>query len=461
MATGHLDLVIVGTVAVAGTQLFIAYGIGDGTFSSSPTLSPVDNVAANFSGANALFTVITGQTRSDLPLAIADLNHDKILDYVFPSSIYFSEPLTLGDGGASGNVRYVQVAGSPDAVSWTSAVIADVNRDGIPDVAATNPTGSIDFFLGTGSEATSYLSYGLDGVPTNLVAGDFDGDLVNDLAFSVSGVAEPDAGASSSEIEVLFGQQEAFPAQPVSLGTSPSVVGLVAGPLAVQYTGTTPPTDTNVSSMVALTVDASSNEYAAILLGNTARIITSGFSLTPTTGPRGFAVRGATGPTMVAKQDDLTLLARDTPTAAGTTTMTATGTVTTPPNYSFWYAPSTGEATLSSLQTSRKDRRSRAITIGKSWRSPRQASTRRVSRRSSRSHRTATRKGHGPAAAVFRRPESAHARPGDPRAVQLRKRRFDQRRAIARRRFRRRWVSRPFRFLPRRERNHGFGRVLG
>jgi hypothetical protein len=41
------------------------------------------------------------------------------------------------------------------------------------------------------------------------------------------------------------------------------------------------------------------------------------------------------------------MLSRDTATAAGTTTITAAGTVTTPPKYSFWYAPSTGEATLS------------------------------------------------------------------------------------------------------------------
>lgn len=335
-ADGHVDLVIAGMVGSAA-QILVAYGIGDGTFSSSPTLAPVDDLASIYGGTQlaTLLTNITGQKNSVLPLAVADLNHDKALDFVFPGVIAFSEIIAVGDGGTTAT-RYVLGPSAPNGATWTSATIADVNHDGLPDVAATNPTGSIDFFLGTGTEAMSYLSYGLDGVPANLVAGDFDGDLVNDLAFSVSGVASGDGGTSLDEIEVLFGQGQSFPAQPVSLGSSPSTVAMVAGPLATQYTGATAPTDVNISSIVALTGDSQSNEYGAILLGNTDRIITSAFSLTPPTGPRGFVVRGSVGPMQTAKQDDMLLMARDSQSSVGL------------PNYSFWYAPSTGEATLSS-----------------------------------------------------------------------------------------------------------------
>lgn len=316
---GHLDLLLAATVAGA-TKIYVAYGIGDGTFSSSTTLSPIDDAASEFAPIDTILT--TGAKKNPVPLAIFDLNGDKIPDFVFANGIYFSEP-----------TRYV--AGPVAGAAWSSAVVADMNRDGIPDVAAANPNGAIDFFLGTGTASMSYVSYGLDGLPSSLVVGDFDGDLVNDLAFAVNGATSGDAGAASSEIEVQYGQGGAFPSQPVTLGSLSTVLQLASAPLTNAYTGVTAPTNANVSSMVALGTDSASEVFASILIGDPDRLITSGFALFASTTQRATAIRVNSGPFVTPNQNDLMVLARD---------------ASDPTKYAFWYLPSSGDATLDSTK---------------------------------------------------------------------------------------------------------------
>ncbi len=321
---GHIDLIIEGDLEGV-PQLYVAYGLGDGTFSSSPTLTPVDDLASSFTAANAI--TVTPVKKNQVPLAVADLNGDKLLDFVFPGGIVFSEP-----------TRYVLGPSATNGVQWTAAVIVDTNRDGIPDVAAANPNGAIDFYMGTGTASMSYMSYGLDGLPSNLVAGDFDGDLANDVAFAVNGAAGTDGGAASSEIQVLFGQGFAFPAQPTTLGSLPTVVQLASGPLTPPYTGVTTPINANVSSMVALSLDSTSNVFAAILVGNPDRLITSSFALfqslaTQSAPQRAQAQRVITGPFMTGGQNDFLMIGQD------PVDLT---------KFTFWYASSTGEATVDS-----------------------------------------------------------------------------------------------------------------
>ena len=318
---GHQDLVIAATLA-SSPQIYVAYGIGDGTFSSSSTLLPVDNSASIYTAISAVFAQANNKP---VPLAVADLNDDGLPDFVFPSGIEFSEV------GATPAANHYVAGPTAGVTLWTGAVIADLNRDGIPDVAAANPDGAIDLFVGTGNAAMSFMSYGLEGPPANLVAGDFDGDLVNDVAFSVSGAVTDDGGAAANDLEVLFGQGLAFPAQPTSLGSLSNIVQMTSGPLTSTYTGATASTNASVSSMVALSVDASSNVFAAVLLGNPDRLITSSFALYVSATQRASAIRVTSGPIVSTAENDFLFLAQDASDAT---------------KYELWLAPSTGEATL-------------------------------------------------------------------------------------------------------------------
>jgi len=351
---GHEDLVIAATVPASGgstgngTGIFIAYGVGDGTFSSSPTLSPVDDTASlfkPFKNEPMLSSVIdnmiaAGPKLTPVPLAIGDLNGDKLPDFVFPNAIYFSESLSgqLTDGGpTSGANRYLQGPSTVVGVPWPEAVIADMNHDGMLDVAAANTNGSIDFFLGNGTYAMSYQSFGLDGIPANLVSGDFDGDSTNDLAFVSTGVTSTDGGAPLANIEALFGQGATFPQPATSLGSISTVLQLTAAPLKSDYTGVTPPANANVSSMMAVTADTASNLYSAVLVGNTERLITSSFKLYVSTTEAASAIRAAAGPFSTSGENDLIVLAQS---AIATDTST----------YQLWLTPSTGQAQLDSTK---------------------------------------------------------------------------------------------------------------
>lgn len=337
-ADGHEDLVMAGTLKTSGNpRISIAYGRGDGTFSSNPNLTPVDNAAAIAIGL---------PPNSGVPLAIADLNGDKVIDFVYPDEIYFSE-VNSGDAGAS--TTYIGVAGplvpSTSPPPWTEAVIADLNRDGIPDVAAANTNGAIDFFLGNGTAAMSYLSFGIDGTPSNLAVGDFDGDLTNDLALDVS-TRGSDGGIENGSINVLFGQAFAYPSPPVSLGALSAVEQLAAAPLSAGYTGGVSITARSVtidggvssnalvSSLAALTANASSSLNIAALVGNPDRLITSSFNLFIPSSPsvtvqKAEADRIAVGYFFTTTERDMIFLGSD-----------------APKSYELWTAVSDGKATL-------------------------------------------------------------------------------------------------------------------
>ncbi len=344
-ADGHEDLVIAATLKTNGDpRIVIAYGRGDGTFSSNPSLTPADNAAAIAVGLPPIFQV---------PLAIGDLNADKQMDFVYPNEIYFSEIASV-DGGPS-TVGYIAgpVSPTPSPPPWTEAVIADLNRDGIPDVAAANLNGAIDLFLGNGTAAMSYLSYGIDGTPSSLAVGDFDGDLTNDLAFAESDVGA-DGGTGSADLDILFGQAFSFPSPPTSLGAVAAVQQLAAAPLSAGYTGGVSISSSSVTidggvnsnalvgSLVALTASTSSSLDIDALVGNPDRLITSSFNLfipqsssspLPTTPQKAQASRIVVGNFFTAAQRDMIFLGND-----------------APKSYELWSALSSGAATLDATQ---------------------------------------------------------------------------------------------------------------
>jgi hypothetical protein len=155
----------------------------------------------------------------------------------------------------------------PSTRDWTGAVVADVNGDDRPDVAAFvgNQTG-IDLLLNT---ATTLLfndaSVPTSGAVERIILGDFDGDTISDLAYVDAVVGVP----FTDSISVAFGQALGPPSAPVLMGP---VGELVAG-------GTLLATSTSgqidwVDDLVVVTdrdIAGPDHRGAAILFGSTAR----------------------------------------------------------------------------------------------------------------------------------------------------------------------------------------------
>ncbi len=190
---GHLDAVV---AAQNGNAHYInvAYGVGDGTFNSTIPVPPKqgDNTGVRASSI--------GQA---VPLAIGDLDGDGLPDYVDAHGVY----LRRGS-------KFETVAQS-DAEGWSEAAIADLNRNGVPDIVAANAHQSGAVFLdGAGAGLMTRFDVASEGPLSHLAVGDFDGDLLDDVA------AREDIGKPNTDrLSVMFGKAHGGPdaAQPEGL----------------------------------------------------------------------------------------------------------------------------------------------------------------------------------------------------------------------------------------------------
>src|SRR6185369_5207332 len=72
-------------------------------------------------------------------------------------------------------------SGSP----WTVAVVGDLNDNGLPDIiAGSSKALNLEFLNNAGGGVFNPSILPTEGPPAYLAIGDFDGDLVNDVAFS-------------------------------------------------------------------------------------------------------------------------------------------------------------------------------------------------------------------------------------------------------------------------------------
>jgi len=178
---GHLDL-IVGTEAGA----YVAYGDGQQLTAAQPWEAQVD-----------------GTTRAViLPLAAGDFTGDGPVDLVYPTG-FMESGRDVAGALVYNSLQYG--FGS----QWSSARVADLNGNGKLDVIAASETKlDIDFFNGTGTE---FLNPSVIPTPRpvrELAVGDFDGDLIGDLAYALSAPA-----SEATEVMVSFGNP-AGPPQP-------------------------------------------------------------------------------------------------------------------------------------------------------------------------------------------------------------------------------------------------------
>ncbi len=195
---GALDLVVAAAEAGSPDQIAVAMNTGTG---QGQTLE----VSASIKD----FTIYQGPPLG-FPLAMADLSGDGRADFItdkgiFVSSIggFFVGPLTFFRSGSA----------SLPGNRWTSAAVGDFNRDGLPDAACSGEGADAVFvYIGTGVGTFNEFVIPTKLPPTALRAGDFDGDLITDIAF----VEKVDDAAD--RISVIFGSQSGPPSEPVFMG---------------------------------------------------------------------------------------------------------------------------------------------------------------------------------------------------------------------------------------------------
>jgi len=147
-------------------NLIILLGKGDGTFTAAA--SPATGVAP-------------------YSLAVADFNKDGIPDIAVANNFSNSVTILLGKGDGT----FTPVASSPTVDNPQIIIAGDFNGDGIPDLVVPNfdsssGNESLTVLLGKGDGTfTPTASVPLDNQPNALVAGDFNGDGILDLAVDI------------------------------------------------------------------------------------------------------------------------------------------------------------------------------------------------------------------------------------------------------------------------------------
>ncbi|MCC6522247.1 MAG: VCBS repeat-containing protein [Polyangiaceae bacterium] len=262
---GHLDLLI-GTSS-AGVRA--AYGRGDMTFHSVPSIAP-------FPPADGLTSLAPFPQEAGGVLAVGHLNQDGIPDYVTANGLWLSglvyqQPGVGGGGGAA-------VDGWNNAWLFdkaTRAAIGDFNANGLPDAIVIGNQGGLRFFSGAGDDTFNFFLLPTEGRVKDMVVGDYDGDVIPDLAIAVEVDPNSDQAAGGDSLSVVFGGVGAAPEMPVHMGQ----LGTIERLSTARFMDPVSYTADGISEVAAITRNAQNQISLAVLYGSTGRQLESPFAL--------------------------------------------------------------------------------------------------------------------------------------------------------------------------------------
>ncbi len=186
---GNLDLLL-----NDGEDTFVAYGDG----------------ALLQTEATKLTLPVEGkQNASPMPLprllAAGDITGDGAADFVIPSGILGSRKSRV-----DGSTVYTETFEN-SALPWTLAFVADLNRNEQTDVvAATEGADGISFINGSGGPYALGARITTRGPVRSLTTGDFDGDLVGDIAY-----VEGSSTGGEDVLAMSYGSRDQIPLEPV------------------------------------------------------------------------------------------------------------------------------------------------------------------------------------------------------------------------------------------------------
>lgn len=187
---GAMDLAAIS----GGGDATLLLGNGTGTFQVSPSFS-------------------TGLNLNATGIAAADLNHDKRADLVVSNTYGGSQNvgtalvlLGNGDGTFQTPVSY------DSGMNSTSVLVADLNQDGVPDLAlSTTNSDGVNILVGNGDGTFRYGGQFTAGDgSTAVAAGDFNKDGRVDLAVVNNGIGTTfNSNISPGNVSLLFGNGDA------------------------------------------------------------------------------------------------------------------------------------------------------------------------------------------------------------------------------------------------------------
>jgi hypothetical protein len=295
------DIVDVLVTAGAGPALgiFVSFGLGNGKFHSKASEIP------GLILPDQKFTLVASPVPS-APLALGDLNGDSIIDAVFPSAVIVS---AFGSSGASGDCDKA-VPGYACAKNtgppWIDAAIGHFNATPGADIALLRQgTLSVEFLNGFGNGSFNGFLIPTSGFPARLVSGDFDGDLLTDLAIlersEPTDLTDPTASPGDDTLSVLFSQPFGPPLAPRVFAELGSVEQVVVGRLDFARADT-------VADIGVLSTDADDNRAIAVFQGSGSRLLQSPYLLLQsTTDDADLPMRASVGQFGTAGNDIATL----------------------------------------------------------------------------------------------------------------------------------------------------------
>lgn len=256
---GHLDLVI-----DAGGHTLVAYGDGKGGFFPKPGASGAPLTAGPLPLPAGVDSVVAFGRASGGSARYLVTPH---VVYLTPSAKSPICPGVPADTAASCEVA--ANLGAP----WTEAIVADLNRDLSTDVLASSAeSNDLDYYAGSPLGLLNVSTISTLGAVSHLTLGDFDGDLVADVAFVQAG-SHGAAQTVGDGLHVLFGRAFARPEAPVFVGRFDRIEDVISASLAPPMAKTS--NDLGVTSRS----EDGTEQNVAILYGNADRVLLAPFGL--------------------------------------------------------------------------------------------------------------------------------------------------------------------------------------
>lgn len=223
---GDVDLLLAVRRTVDGTPgVAVAYQGPAGTLDARASIEPLFCDRGTAGG---------GCVDQPWPLAAADFNRDDLMDYVFSDGIGLAKDDPDNPDGIADSI--LMLNGPTGDAEWDQAVILDINGDDQPDVAAASGAATgVDIFLNTyPSPQIVFNPFPVDtSLPIeSLRVGDYDGDLVADLAFVEQGGAR-----APDRLSVIFGAALGGPTGRVDMGAVGDLQSLDTGSLLFGLNG--------------------------------------------------------------------------------------------------------------------------------------------------------------------------------------------------------------------------------